>query len=560
MDKITLLASAISAALVISGCGGSSESGTTEVTAPEETTTETPDETQDETPTPEPDPDPQPEQPDATEIARAGNIDGVRVWRLPDSPEGDAPDQCWLAVGSSPDGSIYISGHDHISNSMLYRLGSGAEEVVWVGDARTASLAADNWQAGETAEKFHTRPTAHNDKVYVATLDYSAIDNGYAYTRGFHWYAYQPEDASFVDLSATEDFGVGAPHRQIVTIQVDPQRDVMYGMSIGDNQLVAYDIEQGQTEILGRPNDWQGYFYSNRFMWIDSRSKLYITGGSSRLQWYQGEDSEVFDHVWAYHPEEGFSELPEYALQGPNAMEVGQWDRQRQTLYTADDQGFIYKFEDATEQFEYIGRAGFYTNFKTWVFQVSADEQKIYIGASDQGPNENAIWEFDIATGESIELAHVTELDSQAGTENFITGYDSWDDQGRFYISSFSMYDNDNVLMLGIDPVRLKVAQGILPELVTVNLERLDDAVTVSRSGSTASELEVLYDVLIFDAEGELNETIQQAVTVNVGNSSASLSFSQLTPAYVSAEQQVTVQLVNDGNDYIVGTQRTVSR
>lgn len=82
---------------------------------------------------------------------RAGNIDGVTVWQLPNSPNGDRPDQCWLAVGSDVNGEIYILGHDHINNSMLYRMYQEDNVLRWVGDARTASEAADNWLPRETA-------------------------------------------------------------------------------------------------------------------------------------------------------------------------------------------------------------------------------------------------------------------------------------------------------------------------------------------------------------------------------------------------------------------------
>jgi hypothetical protein len=77
-------------------------------------------------------------------IPPSDNEPGVRVWQLPDAPEGSKPDQSWLAVGSGPDGSIYVSGHDHVLNSMLYRLDPGTGHLTWVGDARTASTAADS--------------------------------------------------------------------------------------------------------------------------------------------------------------------------------------------------------------------------------------------------------------------------------------------------------------------------------------------------------------------------------------------------------------------------------
>ncbi|MDA7793692.1 hypothetical protein N8985_06280 [Glaciecola sp.] len=74
-------------------------------------------------------------------------------------------------------------------------------------------------------------------------------------------------------------------------------------------------------------------------------------------------------------------------------------------------------------------------------------------------PYSNAIWEFDIATGKTKELAKLSELDSQASTQDFITGYDSWDNNGSFYVSNFTMNNGVNVYMLGINPVRVKTMQ-----------------------------------------------------------------------------------------------------
>ncbi|MGB1387087.1 MAG: hypothetical protein ACPG7C_09570, partial [Ilumatobacteraceae bacterium] len=191
---------------------------------------------------------------------------GVQVWQLPDSPDGDRPDQSWLAVGSDPSGNIFISGHDHVENSMLYRLDQTTGMLNWVGDARSASEQVDNWRATETAEKFHTRPTHHNDRIYVATLDRSSIDGAFFETRGFHWYAFDPADSSFVDLSAAEPDGVGAKHLQVVSIAPDAVNNRIYGITIPENKVLYLDVEKQETTVVGKPEEWEGYFYSNRFM------------------------------------------------------------------------------------------------------------------------------------------------------------------------------------------------------------------------------------------------------------------------------------------------------
>ena len=490
--------------------------------------------------------------------ARIGKIAGVNIWQLPNSPDGDRPDQCWLAVGSDASGEIYISGHDHQTNSMLYRLYQTDNSLRWIGDARTASEAADNWENGETAEKFHTRPIHHDGQVYVATLDNSNMDSGFRNTRGFHWYGYNISQNSFTDLSATEANGVGAETLQLATIQIDPLNNLLYGMSIPENKLVRYDIAQGTTTVLGNPNDWTGYFYTNRFMWVDSRGRVYITGGSSRGQWNMGESSAVFDHVWYYDPATGFGELPGFELQGPNAMEVGQWDRQRKNLYTSDDQGNIYRFNDAAASWTFLGRPDFSSSLKTWIFQLSADEEKIYIGLSD-GAQPNAIYEYDIATGSSFELLKISDLDAAAAAEKFITGYDSWDSRGSFYIASFSMYDNDNVYMLGINPVEIKLEKGLLSQRVEVTaVMESGGNIQVSRSASTAGSVDVLYEIRGFDSAGNWVATGYGEVTIEAQKSS--LSFDPVGLSLPTGSSAIGYQfvVVPDGNDYLIGENTTV--
>ncbi|MDX1747309.1 MAG: hypothetical protein R3324_15335, partial [Halobacteriales archaeon] len=334
------------------------------------------------------------------------------------------------------------------------------DDLTWVGDARTASIAADNWEPGETAEKFHTRPTHHDGRMYVATLDKSSLDIAFKATRGFHWYAYDLASGDFVDLSADEPDGVGAERLQVVAISPDPVNDRIYGMTLPDNQLLYYDVSEGRTTVIGSPDEWQGYFYSNRFMWTDSRGDVYVTGGTERSQWNQGEDRSVLDSVWRYSPGSGFEDTG-FALQTLAAIEVGQWTSARDQLYVADDMGHIYRFTDADATWGYLGRPDFpagetASGFnKVWVFQLDPDEETIYLGRSDNDrPNE--IWEFDIATGSSSMLIQLPDLDTQAGQEAFITGYDAWDDQGNFYISAFSMYDSENAYLIGLNPEQIR--------------------------------------------------------------------------------------------------------
>jgi hypothetical protein len=102
----------------------------------------------------------------------SGATDGVWHWDLPATPDGLRPLVGYSGAG--PDGSIYVAGMDHVTNSALYGLpGAGATAaapaptLAYLGDARAASGAVGNLLPGERIEKFDTRPTWNCGKVYV---------------------------------------------------------------------------------------------------------------------------------------------------------------------------------------------------------------------------------------------------------------------------------------------------------------------------------------------------------------------------------------------------------
>jgi hypothetical protein len=491
-------------------------------------------------------------------VGHDGNFDGVKVWQLPNAPDGTRPTQSWHAIGSTSDGDIYISGHDHTNNSMLYRLNIKTDTLKWVGDAATASIAASNWENGEVVEKFHTRPIEHNGNMYVATLSHSELNDGFLSTRGFHWYKYNIEQNTFIDLSANEVGGVGAEHLQIVTIQIDKKNNILYGATIPECKIVKYDINTGVTEVLGTPwgDEWNDYIYSNRVMWVDSGGRLYISAGSditSIPNRYNGEPTATFNHIWYYDPILGFGELPDFQLQGANAIEIGQWNLNHTKFYMCDDRGHIYCFEDEGAKWKYLGTPS--ENFSwVWTMNLSADEKKIYLGNNNNWVDQ-PIYEFDIETGATKELCIISQVDNSIGSQDFMTGYDSWDNKGNFYVSNFSQPQDDNVRLIRINPVRMKVDKGLLPSLVTVNLSTPENDFIVSSVGNTENELEI-----IFKVDGKYNDEIVHSTylkkTINsLYNNSEIITVEDLNLPVSLILNEISITLIPEGNDYVVGNQ-----
>jgi hypothetical protein len=379
-----------------------------------------------------------------------GAMDGVWHWRLSDTPNGLRPTQSWHATGSTPDGTIYVGGMDHVTNSALYRLERGVLRLV--GDARSASEAAGNWHPGETAQKFHTRPLWHEGRVYVASMDRSTLDDDYLTRRGFHWYAYEPAHDRFIDLSAAEPGGTSAPHGSLVTLAADPARKLIYGAGVPTGEIFAYDVARGRTRNLGRPPAFdRPYLYTNRFMWVDSLGLLYVTAG--------GPDPAIYGHVHVWDPERGrFEERREWRLRGELPIETGQWLPGRRACVLADGEGNVFRFEEDGPSWSFLGRVAVPGNGRfTWVFHVAADGTKAWVAAS-QG-RASALYEFELATGGTRRLCALSELGSDLAGLTLHTGYDAWDAEGRFHFTSFSGDPARGVVLTRIDPQRLEAAR-----------------------------------------------------------------------------------------------------
>jgi hypothetical protein len=386
-------------------------------------------------------------------LARKGNTDGIWYWTLPDTPNGLKPVQSWSGAGSTPNGEIYVGGMDHVQNSALYRLRSGI--LHHVGDARSASEAVNNWKPGEVAEKFHTHPTWLAGRMYVATLSSSSLDESYLSKRGFHWYAFDKDTGQFLDLSVREPGGVGAEHGGLVTIAADAPRGWIYGALNPTGEIYRYNVRSGRTRVIGRPEYERPYVYPGRFMWVDSRGRLYLTAGNDEQAYYGAPyDPEIFNHVRYYDPGRGFGEMKDWSLHHQRAIDAGQCFRKDGVCYLSDNTGHVYKFEEAGPTWRYLGDIG-QTSPKqlgnTWVFHVSKDQKRAYIITA-----RGDFYDFDLQTGAARFVADLRKLEPELADKQ-LYGHDAWDKEGRFYFAAFRE-TSPNVVLVGIDPERLMAA------------------------------------------------------------------------------------------------------
>jgi hypothetical protein len=112
--------------------------------------------------------------------------------------------------------------------------------------------------------------------------------------------------------------------------------------------------------------------------------------------------------------------------------------------------------------------------------------------------------------------------------------------------------------MLGINPVRIKAAKGILPELVQVTAQVSDNGITVNRSGQTTASLEVLYAIKGYDGNNNVVAETLGTITLSAGQANIVINPESLTQPQDDLIIKRDFTIIPDGNDYVTGEQRVV--
>jgi hypothetical protein len=328
-----------------------------------------------------------------------------------------------MACGGVPDGDyIYVAGMDHSTNSALYMVDVTARILHYVGDAKSASQAVDNWHEGETMEKFHSRPQWYNGRIYVAGLDRSYPNAEFLERRGLKWYVYDPLEDTFTDLSAAEDGGTSTEKGGVRTFAVDHDNGLFYGHRVPLMEVLVYDVVQQQTTVIGRPVQWDSpeYIYTNGFTWLDSRKRLYMSSGN-----YANGDLPIskYGMVYRYDPAKGtdpavsMEPLDDFKLETfhtngkdiPASIELGQLVLDGKVGLMTSDQGHAYLFEDEGPDWTYLGKMPNQNNYMgLWAMNVSLDGRKMYMLTSRPG---NEFFELDVESREWTKIGNAGDID-----------------------------------------------------------------------------------------------------------------------------------------------------
>ena len=241
-----------------------------------------------------------------------------------------------------------------------------------------------------------------------------------------------------------------------MTLASDPERNVIYGAGVPTGEIYRYDVASGRTENLGRPTSYkEPYVYTGRVMWVGSNGRLYFSAG--RADWQPSRSN-----IHYYDPETGFGEEAEWLLQDGRALEVGQCLETVKQCVFSDDKGHVYSHDEIQHTWSYIDKIKTELSEFIWLLGAEPEGKAVYVATSTspQPSSGTALYEFDLTSGETHALCKLSELDPGLVGMHVHTGYNAWDNRGRFYFTSFGFSPKSikSVYVTRIDPVRLKAA------------------------------------------------------------------------------------------------------
>lgn len=243
--------------------------------------------------------------------------------------------------------------------------------------------------------KIHTPLFEGTDgKIYGAThMDilfpfWSSFYDSHGYAGG-HWFCYEPKSGKCSDL------GLAIPKEGILTMAMDKQRQILYGVSWPRGYLLAYDIRKGVTENKGRAS-----IHLSRYIICMSDGTVFLTGRNGHIATYRPGQQFVEDLPVRLNRRMGELYTADIGKDTTFTAPV-EWEPAKSFLAFVFRTGDVFKYDQIEKKVEYyeLFNEGFYCN----VQPVVASDKKVYYAIAAEGktsvPNQSGrIFRFDPVT------------------------------------------------------------------------------------------------------------------------------------------------------------------
>ena len=313
-------------------------------------------------------------------------------WRFNDFRNDPVAYNDWIAfttVMYCPADGLVHCGLTRFNNDILYTFDPGSREF----------KSLDYKSIAEKFEvKIHRSLVMHSDGyIYGATALLHDIDDT-NHAPGGKLFRYRPRDYK-IELLATP-----VPGSYIQSIDIDHEREMIYGFTFMPERMFCYDIRNARSRDLGligsclfiaqahKPlvdgsgtvwGTWGSYY---------SRDKLPTEGYAIKLLKFKPGNQHPEFLPFGLDPENGSTEMIDEAVTGPDGM-----------LYFGTRSGRLYRFNPQTMESENLGRPAPYINRLAGI--VFTSDGRMIISAGDK--EMSRIFEYDQGRKEFIELCPV---------------------------------------------------------------------------------------------------------------------------------------------------------
>lgn len=291
------------------------------------------------------------------------------IARVYDSGFADAHDT-YNGMGAASDGKIYyvLSSEKHDVGALMCSLDPATGQVKRLGDLTEAC--GEKGLNAISQGKSHVNFVEADGKLYFATHIgfYSIIDGmekmgvpppGFKPYPGGHLLAYELASGRFEDLAV-------APHREgVITMNMDPRRGRIYGLTWPTGYFFRYDLAKKEMKDLGpffeKGENGTGASYRTicRSLAVDPEDgSVYFSTGDGRIHRYRYA-SDAVETVSGDDLKKDYFGLYDVTSAGHmayNWRQVVWYPAERNFYGVHGNSGYLFRFDPRAERVEVLAR------------------------------------------------------------------------------------------------------------------------------------------------------------------------------------------------------------
>ncbi len=302
-------------------------------------------------------------------VAAPSSKSGKLLARIYDSAFADAHDT-YNGMGAAGDGKIYyvLSSEKHDVAAVMCSFEPATREVRRLGDLTAAC--GESGMRAIAQGKSHVNFVEANGKLYFSTHIgfYSIIDGmekpgvppaGFKPYPGGHLLAYDIASGKFQDL------GIAPKREGILTMNMDPGRGRIYGITWPTGHFFRYDLAKREMKDLGpffeQGENGKGATYRTicRSLAIDPQDgSVYFTSGDGAIHRYRW-DKDVVETVAGDDLKKDYFGLYDPTSAGHMAYNWRQviWYPAEKRVYGVHgNSGYLFRFDPRAEHVEVLAR------------------------------------------------------------------------------------------------------------------------------------------------------------------------------------------------------------